>query len=307
MSDRVKQQKVVTQRYYFPRLSITVTPIPKAGGTSLLRLFIATEAELEQHGSISQNFIDTQEQRFSEIKSPWGQDGRRFRIPESPATQDASMLSVTVVRNPYQRLGSAWLNKFFMSSSIREMRNIRKTRWLYQVDSISMRDAFEQFVTALSEKASVLARDEHLRAQSDYVDGDSQDSLVVGLHYLDDLPTILQEYVAVDRIAEILMPHENATQAGLSRLLWTEASLRTAETVYGNDFKMITSLAHKFPRLTSELKRPDTVVSEPPMLIAEHDVLKMYLLRIQWAYTVARTENKRLVQLLKEMGKSGNE
>ena len=306
MSDRVKQQEVVIQHYFFPRLSITVTPIPKAGGTSLLRFFIATEAELEHHGSISQNFIDTQEQRYSEIM-PWGQDGRRFRILASPATQDASTLSVTVVRNPFQRLGSAWLNKFFMSSSIRAMRNIRETRWNFQVDSVSMRDAFERFVTELSERESVLARDGHLRAQSDYVDGASQTSLFVGLHYLDDLPRMLQEYVAVDRIAELLMPHENASQTGLSRLLWTEASLRTAESVYGNDFQMIASLAHKFPRLTSELKRPDTVVSEPPMLIAERDVLMLYLTRIQWAYTVARTENKRLVRLINEMSKSGNE
>jgi hypothetical protein len=296
MSERAEPQVRPTGIYAFPRLGIVTVPISKAGGTSLLRLLIAVETELESSGHITQAFVDSQRSHISAVKRPWGRDSAHFLVEDASRSERLQGITVAIVRNPFTRLASAWLNKFFMADSVEQLTKLNDFNEEASISIVAIQKAFNRLLGELRDRPDVLTQDTHLRLQMETLRELPAIDLMIGLRHLSDLPSMLEQHTGVNRIGELLMPHDNVTSADLGAKLWTESSLDLAAQIYASDLIGFNAMVGKFPLITSELGRPAIATEGDTTEIAESKKLRFFLSRTIWAYRNARKEKKKLAR-----------
>jgi hypothetical protein len=219
---------------YFPKSNLFYTAIPKNGITTL------------------KNFLEDIEHAHgpTPITKDEGLHGmsvhrrtRRFKArTETPRPQQ---LSILVLRDPFARIASAWVNKFvFAQGDHFPLWRHRQEPWasLETFSPRELRECFEAFVINLYNSREFLLSDNHWRPQTSFFKDWTDYSIVIEVAKLNRIPDLLREKgVAPHILARSSLRHFNASDSQVFDYLWSPRTVELVETIYEQDFKALAS------------------------------------------------------------------
>lgn len=221
--------------FYYPKSNIFYTSIDKNANTTLKNYFTAIEQLSHQPGTVLRDFG---KHGFEVHKS----DHRHKVNLDKPKAQHVSVL---VLRNPYSRLASGWVNKFLYAQGDYSTFNRYRHESFANVGSLtpmSIRFAFEEFVKALSNSEYFLHSNVHWRPQSAFFISSSDYSIVTEVSELHRLPKMLEQKGLDPRLlSECPLPYFNKSASAIFDFLWSSETKKLATEVYRQDFELLSS------------------------------------------------------------------
>jgi len=225
------------EHYFFPKTNIAFTVIPKTGCTSLMNYI----TDLERRYSAGN--LDPTEADYLNIGIHGSNLITQYRISSAQLASGKSSPNILVLRDPYKRTLSAWMNKLlYVQHDYSIYDRLRHENFApAEFDSIEdLNIAFESFVNRLFQDSSFLDSDWHWMPQHAFVKDISKYQIVLETSDLAKLQTIL----AIDpRFAPYLenkpVPRFNATRENLMGRIGTNRAWDLIELTYAEDFLLM--------------------------------------------------------------------
>lgn len=214
----------------YPNSRLFLTSIPKNGCTTLKNFF--QDIELKHLGK------DTSQRDYGPDGMHVHVDRFRFRVSTGPRKDDSH--SVLVLRNPYSRVASAWINKFLYAQGDYAIVNRHRNRAFAQLGEMStqeIRKGFRAFVEELSCSNAFLESDNHWRPQSHFFRDLADYSIVLETTEIHKLPTILADRgVSKELLDSCNLHHFNKSESPVYDFLWSPGTAALVERAYSEDF-----------------------------------------------------------------------
>lgn len=281
------------ENYYLPSTNIVFTVIPKTGCTSLKNYLFDVEQILS--GQTPKN--------LSEVGLGLGIHGlpefQRYRITSRNLSKFNGSLKILVLRNPYERILSAWLNKFLYAQGDFSIFSEYQREIFTPVSFETIADlnlSFLEFLLRLSKDPDFLKSDAHWRPQPSFVNDAKEFNLVFETSSLSMLQGALAKVPRLTAIAENQsVPKLNATRPALDGLIGSKAAWLLVDEIYSDDFDLLASVGlvnqkPPTPVLLSEQQQTAILASEVPIifssrLAAQADLLDMIKSSRSWRWT----------------------
>jgi len=281
------------ENYYLPSTDILFTVIPKTGCTSLVNYLF--DVEQISSGQKAKN--------LGEVGLGLGIHGlpelQRLRINSLNLSRFADTLKILVLRNPYERILSAWLNKFLYAQGDFSIFSRHKQEAFTPVRFETIADlnlSFLEFLLRLSQDSFFLKSDAHWRPQSSFVSNAQEFDLVFETSSLYMLQGALAKVPRLTDITENRsVPKLNATRPGLDGLIGSKAAWLLVDEIYFDDFELLASvgLVNQMPPkpvLMSEQHQSAILASEVPIIFSSRfasqaDLLEVIKSSRSWRWT----------------------
>lgn len=225
----------MNENYLFPRLNVAYTAIPKNGNTSVKNFLFNLEQSSALGTSQSSPASATSGMGIHRRPEIW-----KLRVPHFPKSVRNPPLKLVVVRDPVERVLSAWVNKFVHAQHDFSTYSRWRDQDFVPCDFDSLEDlrvAFEVFTRRLAGDADFLLCDNHWKPQ--YLQRAPLESydLVVDIAQLDSLPILLELHIGKELLgASTPMPKFNQTVSDVLALVSTPASIENIKSAYGRDY-----------------------------------------------------------------------
>jgi len=253
------------ENYYLPSTNIFFTVIPKTGCTSLKNYLF----------DIEQISIGQTSKNLGEVGLGFGihrlPELQRHRITSRNQVKLGGALKILVLRNPYNRILSTWLNKFlYAQGDLRIFSEHRKEPFApVKFETVAdLNVFFEAFLLRLSKDPGFLNSDAHWRPQSKFVSDAKEFDMVFETSSLSTLQGALANIprltaITVNRPVQKL----NATRPALEGLIGSEAAWSLVDEIYSDDFELLASVGlvnqtPPTPALLSEQQQTDILARE---------------------------------------------
>jgi hypothetical protein len=253
------------ENYYLPSTNIFFTVIPKTGCTSLKNYLF----------DIEQISIGQTSKNLGEVGLGFGihrlPELQRHRITSRNQVKLGGALKILVLRNPYNRVLSTWLNKFlYAQGDLRILSEHRKEPFApVKFETVAdLNVFFEAFLLRLSKDPGFLNSDAHWRPQSQFVSDAKEFDMVFETSSLSTLQGALAKIprltaITVNRSVQKL----NATRPALEGLIGSEAAWSLVDEIYSDDFELLASVGlvnqtPPTPALLSEQQQTEILARE---------------------------------------------
>lgn len=222
--------------YFYPKSNIFYSLIPKTGCTTVKNFLYAVESHYVTGESQLPSVLDAKLGVHREPSTHYLT--RRSRPPRGS-------LSLVVLRDPYSRVSSAWLNKFLYAQEDYSLyHRFRQEDFVLGNDFgfEQIQPAFESFLLKLRGDYSFLNSDRHWKPQSSFIRNINDYTLVLETSNLHELPKALEDNGIQQHITSSYeLPHFNKTMNGLSFGLWTDKTIQLIQDIYKNDLALLES------------------------------------------------------------------
>ena len=242
-----------------PTVNVSFSSIPKTGCTTLKNyLFALEQDQIRQDKSETAAF----EYVGHDIHRPTVM--RHYQVNTLKVNGPADSLKILVLRNPYHRALSAWVNKLVFAQNDYGIFEKLRDEPFTPVEFFSVEDlnqAFEKFTERLASDKKFLQSNTHWLPQVDFFDDVLDYDVVLETSGLGELQGIIEKHLkSQGRISNRSFPHFNATSSVLVSHIGTRASWDFVGSTYKKDLKALTDagLAVKRPDDGSTLKEPIT-------------------------------------------------
>jgi len=281
------------ENYYLPSTNIVFTVIPKTGCTSLMNYLFNIERISKGENPIN----------LGEVGLGLGIHGlpelQRLRITDRNLSKFDGTLKILVLRNPYERILSAWLNKFLYAQGDYSIFSDHKQQIFTPVRFETLADlnlSFFEFLLRLSKDPDFLNSDAHWRPQSSFVNDAKEFDLVFETSSLSRLQGALAKVPRLTGITENRsVPKLNATRPALDGLIGSKAAWLLVDEIYSDDFELLASvgLVNQIPPkpvLMSEQQQNAILASEVPIIFSSRfasqaDLLEVIKSSRSWRWT----------------------
>lgn len=161
-------------------------------------------------------------------------------------------IRLVLLRNPHERLASAWLNKFFMVDSI--LRIFEPAAAIdTKITQSQAVDAYSRFVASLAEHQDLLQIDYHLALQQSRTRELSFYNLVLGAQDASNLLNELEERGAIEtQLIRSAVPRLNQTKSNLPLSLNNPSNLKLITEIYAPDYALVHEAAKTHPSVRVE-------------------------------------------------------
>ena len=293
LSSSVVNNGLMSENYYLPSTNILFTVIPKTGCTSLENYLF--DIEQISSGKTPKN--------LSEVGLGFGIHGlpelQRHRITNRDRSKLGGALKILVLRNPYNRILSAWLNKFlYAQGDFRIFSEHRKEPFTpVRFETVAdLNVFFEAFLLRLSKDPDFLNSDGHWRPQSKFVSDAREFDMVFETSSLSTLQGALARIPRLTAITENRpVPKLNATRPALEGLIGSEAAWLLVDEIYSDDFELLASVGlvdqtPPAPTLLSEQQQSVILANEVPVIFSSRfadqaDFLDLIKSSRSWRWT----------------------
>ena len=224
---------------------------------------------------------------------------QRLRITDRNLSKFDGTLKILVLRNPYERILSAWLNKFLYAQGDYSIFSDHKQQIFTPVRFETLADlnlSFFEFLLRLSKDPDFLNSDAHWRPQSSFVNDAKEFDLVFETSSLSRLQGALAKVPRLTGITENRsVPKLNATRPALDGLIGSKAAWLLVDEIYSDDFELLASvgLVNQIPPkpvLMSEQQQNAILASEVPIIFSSRfasqaDLLEVIKSSRSWRWT----------------------
>lgn len=277
------------EHYFLPKTKIFFTVIPKTGCTSLKNYLFDLESSSEIIGSQKASA------EYLEMTIHSAKLLSQYRVRGMTSSKIRQGIKVLVLRSPYTRALSAWVNKFLYAQHDFSIFSLYKDKPFTPVDFESIRElngAFEAFLRELLENEEFLASDPHWRPQSSFVSDPADYEIVVETRNLETLPLSLSNLPRFSGLPELRpFPILNSSRPNLIQHLGSDSAWNLVEQIYSQDFELLRRAG---------LGVPDRPPIPAPLGGEEKELIKAEKMMIQTARAVSENSllNTRLEFLL---------
>jgi hypothetical protein len=281
------------ENYYLPSTNILFTVIPKTGCTSLKNYLF--DIEQISRGQNPKN--------LGEVGLWLGIHGlpelQGLRITSRNLSKFDGALKILVLRNPYERILSAWLNKFLYAQGDYSIFSEHKQEiftpvWFETVADLNV--CFEAFLLRLAKDPDFLNSDAHWRPQSRFVSDAKAFDLVFETSSMSLLQGALAKIPGLTSLVKNrLVQKLNATRPALDGLIGNKAAWLLVDEIYSDDFQLLASagLVNQMPptpALLSEQQQSAILASEVPAIFSSRFAAEANLLEVikssrSWRWT----------------------
>ena len=162
-------------------------------------------------------------------------------------------VSVVVLRNPVDRLYSAWSDKLLLSRDPGFYRRFRDEPW-YPRDLETVADlhqALADFVTALESSEELLQADPHWKPQAVQIEGHPPYDVILTTKNLGDLLTLIADAQPhLDWIRSTPVPRLHSSDVGASGVMTADLVARI-ETLFSDDVALLEQWAVSYPSVVA--------------------------------------------------------
>jgi len=250
------------EHYFLPKTNIAFTVIPKTGCTSLKNYLIDLERQY------SARDFDPNESQYLNMAIHSSKLASRYLISAAQFARGASTPNILVLRNPYDRALSAWMNKLLYAQDDYGIYNRLKQEPFTPVEFDSIEDlniAFEKFAERLFENRVFLDSDRHWKPQHTFVKDLAKHQIVLETNDLSSLQvTLSRDPRFGPYLVNKPVPRFNSTRQPLLRHIGTDRAWDLIERTYNKDFRLLEQAGLAKP------VRPNSV--------KEDQILKQYLI-----------------------------
>lgn len=256
---------------HYPNSGILLTSIPKNGCTSLKNYFL--DIELAYSGS------DLNQREYGFQGMSIHAKRNRFRARSGPKKRDG--ISVLVLRNPYSRVASAWVNKFLYAQADYAIVNRHRDQPFARLGEMApedIRQAFREFVVELNSSDDFRESDNHWRPQSQFYRNLTDYSIVLETTEVIKLPTLLADQgVDEQALNSCVLMHFNRSDSTIYEILWSPGTTELVEAAYAEDFLALKAAG--IP-VTKPVEKSD---DETPKSLSPEDIQKILESRLRSA------------------------
>lgn len=221
--------------YFFPNINVAHTVISKNGCTTsknyLLALENATLGAAENKSS-SELFLGQDIHHHEPLKKYQVQRISKFKQPGA--------LRILVLRNPYSRALSGWINKFLHAQHDQSIIR-RYPNEPFSVPTFSsleqLQVAFLNFASSLATDKNFIVDDQHWSPQHNYYRKLSDYNLILETSQLPELESHLRGHLDQEIIDKVgPLPRFNESKSLLSDLIGTPEAWKNISIAYKKDF-----------------------------------------------------------------------
>jgi hypothetical protein len=272
------------ENYYLPSTNIVFTVIPKTGCTSLLNYLFDNEriSKGQNPKNLGEVGLGLGIHRLPELQT--------LRITSRNLSKFADAVKILVLRNPYERVLSAWLNKFLYAQGDYSIFSERKQEiftpvWFETVADLNV--CFEAFLMQLAKDPDFLNSDPHWRPQSSFVNDAKEFDLVFETSSLSRLQGALAKIPGLTSLVKNRpVPKLNATRPALDGLIGNKAAWLLVDEIYSDDFQLLASAGlvnqtPPTPALLSEQQQSAILASEVPAIFSSRFASQANLLEVR--------------------------
>lgn len=285
---------------YYPKSRLFLTSIPKNGGTSLKNYFFDIEAQSTNLG---------QAPREHEDHGMGIHKLNKLFLSASTAPKDDS-ISVLVLRNPFSRVASVWVNKFLYAQNDYLILDRHREAGFARLGNMSpaeIRLAFASFLTDLSSSRNFLESNSHWRPQRHFYGDSSSYSIVLETEDLGSLPKLLLEH-GIDQkvLSRCNLMHFNRSNHLIYEFLWSPGTIKLVEDAYDIDFAALRNAGIKVakPKEVPDEKVPPSLAQDELQAILRsrlegaEQLVRIFRTSKTWRYT---TPIRRVTSLLEKL------
>jgi hypothetical protein len=271
------------ENYYLPSTNIVFTVIPKTGCTSLMNYLFDNEriSKGQNPKNLGEVGLGLGIHRLPELQT--------LRITSRNLSKFADAVKILVLRNPYERVLSAWLNKFLYAQGDYSIFSERKQEiftpvWFETVADLNV--CFEAFLMQLAKDPDFLNSDPHWRPQSSFVNDAKEFDLVFETSSLSRLQGALAKIPGLTSLVKNRpVPKLNATRPALDGLIGNKAAWLLVDEIYSDDFQLLASAGlvnqtPPTPALLSEQQQSAILASEVPAIFSSRFASQANLLEV---------------------------
>jgi hypothetical protein len=226
------------RHYFLPTINVSFCEIPKNGSTSLKNYLFA----LEQESSRSNLETPASIQFFGQTihGNPEMKDFQVKNIKDKRVKQS---LRILILRNPYQRVLSSWVNKLlFAQHDYMIFRQLRHEPFT-PVDFSSVEDldqAFEKFAEKLSRNKEFLYSNNHWRPQVEFYGDISDYDVVLETSEIARLESIVWKHLGLQSDPKPLpFPQFNQSKSLLVSQIGTTRAWDFVQSTYSEDLDVM--------------------------------------------------------------------
>jgi hypothetical protein len=251
----VSIRHISRQEYFFPNVDLFYSQISKNSSTTVHGTLVALERLLARRGQDTKvGSTEVSEMDTLDIRSVFKQKIHlRYKAQRNAERATRAKIRLVLLRNPHQRLASAWLNKFFMMDSILRIYEpaavVEK-----QLTQAQVVDAYSSFVASLAEHQDLLQTDAHLALQQSRTRELSFYNLVLGAHDASNLLNELEKRGAIEtQLTSSTVPRLNQTKSNLPLVLNSPSNVKIITELYAPDYALVQEAAKTHPSVALEL------------------------------------------------------
>lgn len=226
------------EHYFLPKINVSFSAIPKTGCTSLKNYLFALEKDNSGNSVDEATPIEYFEQH---IHRPEVMSG--FRVKTLQHMGPARSLRILVLRNPYNRILSAWANKLLFAQHDFRIFDRLSNESFTPVDFSSIQElnqAFERFTERLFSDSEFLQSDVHWQPQVEFFDNVSDYDVVFETSALGGIQSVVEMHLASQgRTSKRHFPHFNATTSSLVSQIGTRAAWDYVRATYKEDLEAL--------------------------------------------------------------------
>jgi hypothetical protein len=249
----VSIRHVSRQEYFFPNVDLFYSQISKNSSTTVVGTLVALEELLARRDS-TLGPAENVERDTLDIRSVFRQKTHlRYKAQRNSERATRASVRLMLLRNPHERLASAWLNKFFMIDSI--LRIYEPPAAIdTQITHTQVVDAYSNFVASLADNQDLLPIDDHLASQQSRIRELSFYNLVLGARDASQLLVELATRGAVESdLAGSSVPQLNQTKSDLPLVLNNPSNLQVIKSIYAPDYALVEEATKTHPSLRVEM------------------------------------------------------
>lgn len=233
------QETVPVKKYswhhYFPTTGIGFTTIPKNGCTSVRNYLY--KLECQTNGEFTNQKLDEESIRIHK------EQGLRKLKVESLSLKNINSLNVLVLRNPYLRTRSTWLNKLVYAQNHYSIyKRFEGEDFVpgHFSSLAELNEAFLNFTKKLKDNPMFLSADPHWTPQTQFFESLSDYNLVIETANLSILETQIRQHLAEKYRGLVTeVPQHNSTQSRLTELVGTSEAWANIRNAYDSDFELL--------------------------------------------------------------------
>lgn len=296
------------QHFFLPQSKIAFTIIPKTGCTTLKNYLIGIEESLSSDQP-SNHEIDYRGLSIHESLTDY-----KFRVGKVISSKEQAISRVLVLRNPYSRALSAWVNKFLYAQGDFTIFQRLLNESFTPVDFHTVADlnaSFEDFLDRLSRDEEFLQSDKHWRPQSSFIGNLNNYNIVLETSSLATLQEKLSDRTDLSDLLENRpVPKFNSTNDLILSLMGTEKAWELIEKTYAGDFELLkqagfSQIRKPIVSTLSQTEADQVLLVEKPAILASRMSSELLKLRAElstlqtsrsWRYTAWLRTLGRLVE-----------
>jgi hypothetical protein len=230
----------VVEHYVYPRAKVGFTLIPKTGCSTLKNYLGELERSLSDEGrSVEQ----AGESEYLGMSVHYANESTDYLVEGLENPQHGDIFKILVVRNPYERILSAWTNKLlYAQDDLTLWAKVRGEPFVLEdFESLEeLNSAFEGFLCRLAADKEFLLFDHHWIPQVNFVKDIAAYDLVIETGSLSTLQTALSGRETVSHlVVSRPVPVFNASRTGLKSLIGSDQAWSIVESVFAEDFEML--------------------------------------------------------------------